>query len=59
MPCCVFSREYPRSLRCGREVESFEDLVIYLEERLADAGVECKTAFLEYNGRNKVLFGGF
>ena len=57
MPCCVFARANAhRRLASGAAVESFEELVAYLRERLGEGHGE---AFLDYNGRNLVLFRGF
>ena len=55
VPCCVFGRLAPhRRLEDGSAVSSYEDFLLYLQQKDATGGV--RTAFLPYHGRNVVLY---
>lgn len=54
VPCCVFSADFPRKLRSGREVTAYEDFIAYLLEK----SPQIQTAELAITGRNLVLWLG-
>jgi hypothetical protein len=53
VPCCVFAKQFPRTLD-GHAVSEYEDFLLYLLRLSGDVGVQ--RAEISLGGRNQVLF---
>ena len=53
VPCCTYSQEFPgRRLKNGKDVRSYNDLIVYLCEKNSDI----QTSQLPFEGKNVVVF---
>jgi hypothetical protein len=53
VPCCVYSQLFPkRKLKNGTQVTSYENFLIYLQEK----DERIKSEILDFEGKNIVLY---
>ena len=58
VPCCVFSRIFPRRLRDGTSVVNYDQFISYLREKeTLERPTRIRCDVLAMKGRNLVLFG--
>jgi hypothetical protein len=59
VPCCVFSKIFPRKLRDGTSVVNYDQFISYLcEKETAETATRIERDILPMKGRNLVLFAG-